>query len=309
MATQAQIEANRLNAQKSTGPRTPDGKAAIRENAVRHGLTSAIPLTEREANDQADVQRLHDAFIEENQPVGINEEVLVYQMAEYFLFQRHASAILGDQFNLADGAGNNNREIALMLRYHTTAVRGFSKALNDLRKLQKERKLQEIGFVSQELEKGSAAAPRPQPPSPPQMKPVACTLTRPGRQFASNPPAARPADTRKNTEKTIDEASRTRPQRLAQNAQIQGPIATRTVSLPERCIPNQSWSSSRCLAKLHGRLLSLMEEHGFRQRDLLGVFGSRGIASEVVSGEARHQQGDQAMELAATCSTFRQLFL
>lgn len=33
------------------------------------------------------------------------------------------------------------------------------------------------------------------------------------------------------------------------------------------------------------RLRSLMEEHGVRQRDLLAVFGSRGIASEVVSGK------------------------
>ena len=33
------------------------------------------------------------------------------------------------------------------------------------------------------------------------------------------------------------------------------------------------------------RLRSLMEEHGLRQRDLLDIFGSRGIASEVVSGK------------------------
>ena len=198
MATQAQIDANRLNAQRSTGPRTPDGKAAIRENAVRHGLTSSIPLTEREANDQPDVQRIHDAFIEENQPVGINEEVLVYQMAEYFLFQRHASAILGDQFNIADGAGNNNREIALMLRYHTTAVRGFSKALNDLRKLQKERKLQEIGFVSQEVEEAPAEPPAP-PAEPPKPKPVAADPPVQA-QIRVEPTAARPVEAQENIE-------------------------------------------------------------------------------------------------------------
>jgi hypothetical protein len=103
-------------------------------------------------------------------------------MAEYFLFQRHASAILGDQFKLADGAGNNNREIALMLRYRTTAVRGFSKALNDLRKLKKERKLQEIGFVSQEVEEAPAVppvqppAPAAEPPLPPVAPPTATPL-------------------------------------------------------------------------------------------------------------------------------------
>jgi HTH-type transcriptional regulator/antitoxin HigA len=35
------------------------------------------------------------------------------------------------------------------------------------------------------------------------------------------------------------------------------------------------------------RLRSLMEEHGLRQRDLLDVFGSRGIASEVVRGSGQ----------------------
>jgi hypothetical protein len=175
-------------------------------------LTSSVPPSEREPNDQSEVQRIHDAFIEENQPVGINEGVLVYQMAEYFLFQRHASALLGDQFTLADGAGNNNREIALMLRYHTTAVRGFSKALNDLRKLQKERKLQEIGFVSQEVEQPVAeppvetparAADSPVPPAEP-LKPKPVTAASPVHTTIRVEPApARPPVGPKNVEKPL----------------------------------------------------------------------------------------------------------
>ena len=42
MSTQRQIDANRKNAQKSTGPRTRAGKANSRLNAVTHGLTAAL---------------------------------------------------------------------------------------------------------------------------------------------------------------------------------------------------------------------------------------------------------------------------
>ena len=56
------------------------------------------------------------------------------------------------------------------------------------------------------------------------------------------------------------------------------------------------------------RLRSLMEEHGLRQRDLLDIFGSRGIASEVVSGK-RAVSKAQAKKLAARFHVGVDLFL
>ena len=38
MTSDKQLVANRRNAQKSTGPKTDEGKAAVKYNALRHGL-------------------------------------------------------------------------------------------------------------------------------------------------------------------------------------------------------------------------------------------------------------------------------
>ncbi len=42
MTSPAKIRANRRNAQRSTGPRTRDGKAIVARNALRHGLTLGV---------------------------------------------------------------------------------------------------------------------------------------------------------------------------------------------------------------------------------------------------------------------------
>ncbi|MDB5312659.1 MAG: hypothetical protein JWO38_6861, partial [Gemmataceae bacterium] len=44
MATDRQFAANRANATHSTGPRTPDGKAAAKRNRLAHGIHSDAPV-------------------------------------------------------------------------------------------------------------------------------------------------------------------------------------------------------------------------------------------------------------------------
>jgi len=74
MATEAQVLANRLNAQKSTGPRTAEGKAAVAQNAVKHGLSARLDVIKGE--DQAEFDRHREAMLGELAPVGAMEAML-----------------------------------------------------------------------------------------------------------------------------------------------------------------------------------------------------------------------------------------
>ena len=75
MSTLKQIQANRLNATKSTGPRTAEGKSATRLNALKHGLFAhdlVIP-----GEDPAHLEALRTSHYDRFQPATTEEHVLV----------------------------------------------------------------------------------------------------------------------------------------------------------------------------------------------------------------------------------------
>jgi hypothetical protein len=146
MATEAQIEANRRNAQKSTGARTDAGKARVSRNATQHGLCSTIAVMSDES--RADFELLLNDLNEEHQPQGTTEGLLVYKMAQNFLSSWRANILLTERLDIND-TQDDSKQVALMLRYYNTSDRAFNRNLHDLRKLQKERQKEEIGFVPQ----------------------------------------------------------------------------------------------------------------------------------------------------------------
>jgi hypothetical protein len=75
MASSKKAESNRQNALKSTGPKTPEGKDAVRLNAVRHGLLSREVLLPSE--DEVALRELNERLRDELQPVGEMESLLV----------------------------------------------------------------------------------------------------------------------------------------------------------------------------------------------------------------------------------------
>ena len=80
MATQKQIEANRRNAQKSTGPKTPKGKSIVAQNATTHGLRTSRILIASENPDEFEVHQ--NALFEDLAPVGPMEIILANRIVK-----------------------------------------------------------------------------------------------------------------------------------------------------------------------------------------------------------------------------------
>jgi hypothetical protein len=88
--SERKAESNRRNAQKSTGPKTAQGKAWSRLNALKHGiLASQTVLTTVEGRDARKAfELLVDGLGQDFAPVGTFEQVLVQQIAACLWRQR-----------------------------------------------------------------------------------------------------------------------------------------------------------------------------------------------------------------------------
>ncbi len=89
MLTDRQIEANRQNAQHSTGPTTPEGRAAGRLNGLKHGLCAETIVVPGE--DPAAFEAMLEAYRAEYKPATPSAEFLVRQvaMADWRLLRLH----------------------------------------------------------------------------------------------------------------------------------------------------------------------------------------------------------------------------
>src|SRR5262249_48856474 len=86
-----QIEANRQNALKSTGPNTADGKQRSRRNALRHGFTAETVIEPLESPEE--YQAFEDAIVSEYLPQTPVEQELVHRLASLFWRLRRSPSI------------------------------------------------------------------------------------------------------------------------------------------------------------------------------------------------------------------------
>ena len=148
MATLLQIQANRRNAQKSTGPRTVEGQAVSRLNALKTGIDARSQVIPGEDPDALETLTLeyHHRF----QPAGPEHRFLVDAMvaAEWQLRRlRKAEAQIWDdgmhawrpeEDLVSSGRAFMSREDSLtrLHRRIDAAERSYYRALKQLRDLQ-----------------------------------------------------------------------------------------------------------------------------------------------------------------------------
>ena len=182
--SEARILANKANAARSTGPKTEEGKARSRANAVKHGLTGAgiaLPV-----GDAAEVDRLQHSYEAELKPSGEVGRMLVRRMALMTVRMdrcvdqetahlndrvRQAEADFDAEWPEVEGEGDPfrqrmrvetaqramfdpSRDATLARKYEAAAERCFFRSLKELRVVEKTAK---ASVSSPELDQARSA--------------------------------------------------------------------------------------------------------------------------------------------------------
>ena len=114
MTSYRQIEANRRNALKSTGPKTEAGKQASRCNAVRHGLTAETVLSALE--DAEDYKAFEAAITADYDAQSAVERELVLRLASILWRLRRATTMETGLFQIQAQHLHDYRQTASCFR-------------------------------------------------------------------------------------------------------------------------------------------------------------------------------------------------
>jgi uncharacterized protein involved in exopolysaccharide biosynthesis len=145
MASQKQLLANRLNAQKSTGPRSDEGKARSSMNALKTGIDAKTPLIRGEISTA--LQELTGEYHGRFRPTTPEQRMLVDTLIDCEWLLRRFRAIetqlwerVVDIYDITLGHIFSERtgEFTRLQRRIDSTQRHYHNALNQLRRLQAE---------------------------------------------------------------------------------------------------------------------------------------------------------------------------
>jgi hypothetical protein len=173
MASQKQLAANRRNAQKSTGPRSPQGKARSSMNALKTGIDAGTHIIQHES--PARLEALADEYYDRFHPTTPEQRMLVdtlvdsewllrrFRRVEAQLWQQGFPDIKDAIFdvNLAIAFRKTWDEFSRLQRRIDMTHRHYRHALQELGRLQAE----EAEEIAEEVEEAEDTAPAPDPPT------------------------------------------------------------------------------------------------------------------------------------------------
>jgi len=142
--SEAQLAANRANAQHSTGPTSPEGREKSSQNRITHGLAGSFRILGWEDAEQ--FKELLTSLYDEHKPATDSECRLVNSMAQHFWLMQRAITL---QDKLLTAAELDHKTFGLYLRYQTTNERAYYRAKREFETGRKEQAKQQNGFESQ----------------------------------------------------------------------------------------------------------------------------------------------------------------
>ncbi len=148
MVSEEKRSANIQNAQHSTGPRTPEGKAAVAQNAVTHGLT-AQNIIARTDDEKIQFAAIRTQAYAECKPQGGTETLLVDRLAHARCSLLRATRLLGEieTGSIEDATDPEKaKQIARLQRYVQMHERSQYRALQTLKGEQTNRGLRQASL-------------------------------------------------------------------------------------------------------------------------------------------------------------------
>lgn len=147
---QRSLVANRNNALLSTGPKTPDGKAIVAQNARKHGILSQMVILPGENRDA--FESFRESLYAQLEPSGELERVLADRVVAQVWRLRRILKVEVELFKESrrrqghDNVGKafiwgtiNGDQFLKLARYEGAIERGMVKALHELERRQAER--------------------------------------------------------------------------------------------------------------------------------------------------------------------------
>jgi hypothetical protein len=201
MSSQAQIDANRLNSQNSTGPTSPEGKAASSLNALKSGIHAESHIIRGEDPDA--LEALTAAFLLHHRPADPNQLALVDTLIAAEWAQRRLRRIEAElwayQIECLDKNLTHAEWNDLSIQHNSPVGHSYQNALEAFSRLQRRIEYTNRMYLRtlkalQDLQKtpmeqaspcsvgngqpppaagaGSPATPAPEPPSPGETQPL-----------------------------------------------------------------------------------------------------------------------------------------